>query len=694
MKKTTTLLLAVLALTAIVSCKKETVRPELRLSSTVISFASPGGTEKVAVLCDEAWKAESDADWLSAEVSADESRLLLVTASANVAAAGSCAAERKGTVTVSTAGTTKTISVTQSAEDVIFSVTGDTAPGDFTWKGGSFAVKVTSNVSYKLTKPDWVTTSSTKASKIDEIEFVVPENEGEDNREGQIVIAPSAAGADTVSIAVKQSGMGARDIKVTFKDGSAPFKAGDKVLITDGTRQDEYELRADDITAEGAKIVTKLQDEFYVVYPSSAFGSLASDAITFTVPSDQSGSLAVYVGKTGTDALELVPATATITFSTAGIDVQTIELEASGICGTATATFSGQDVSISAGNAGKVSLQLSASGPFAMAILPATLAKGTTFTFKSASATVGSASLAEAKNLAAGQSLAMGAAVIDKAVPGAFSVSETKKVAFANGNLNYKASTKTWSFAEHQYISLKTSTEGGNATLDGRESQDKLIDLFGWGATGENENGAKPTDWNSTNGNYKTAATASADELLSISNKADWGYCFGGSSSPWFTLTRKEFAYVFQTRTASTVSGVENARCAASCIADTYNGIILFPDTFTLPEGVTINPDTINNFAIADDGGSPKKYTANPLTEEQWASLEAAGCVFLPATCNRTVSSSKPKVSNLTYGFYWCAEAYDATKAQSIAWDCKALTGGSGRNRSQGIGVRLVTEVK
>ena len=82
MKKTLPLLLAVLVLSAVISCKKETVvRPAIRLSSTAVTFASPGGTEKVAVLCDEAWKAESDADWLTAEVSADESRLLLVTAS-------------------------------------------------------------------------------------------------------------------------------------------------------------------------------------------------------------------------------------------------------------------------------------------------------------------------------------------------------------------------------------------------------------------------------------------------------------------------------------------------------------------------------------------------------------------------------------------------------------------------------------
>ena len=693
MKKTITLLLAVLALTAIVSCNKETARPELRLSSTAITFASPGGTEKVAVLCDGTWKAESDASWLTAEVSPEESRLLLIGASANVAAAGTCAKQREGVVTVSTAGTTMTISVTQSPEDVVFSVTGDTEPGDFTWEGGSFSVKVSTNISYTLTKPDWV--SSTKASKLDELEFVVPANEEHQSREGNIVITPSVSGADTTTVVVRQAGKpepGAHKVLVTFQDGTSPLTVGQKVVITDGENKEEYEIQLDDVTAEGTTIATKLTNKIYVVYPSSAYVGFASDAISFAVPAAQTEAGPVYVGSTATEKMEFKPVTATVAFNAMSLGIKTIEVEGTGICGTATATFSGSNVNVAAGNAAKVTYTSEIEGPCAITILPVDLA-GAKIVYKSATATVGTVDLSS-KSIAAGGSLTFGAAVIDNAVPGVFSVSETKKVAFANGNVNYKASTATWSFAEHQYIALKTSSEGGNATLDGRDNQDLLIDLFGWGATGENENGAKPTDFNSTNGNYKTDATASADELLTISNKADWGYCFGGSSSPWFTLTRTEFAYVFQTRTASTISGVEDARCAASCIADSYNGIILFPDTFTLPEGVTIDPDTINNFAIANDGGTPKKYTANPLTEDQWASLEAAGCVFLPATCNRTVSSNAPKVSNVTYGFYWCAEAYDATKAQSIAWDCKALTGGSGRNRSQGIAVRLVTEVK
>lgn len=64
------------------------------------------------------------------------------------------------------------------------------------------------------------------------------------------------------------------------------------------------------------------------------------------------------------------------------------------------------------------------------------------------------------------------------AIAGVFSVSEDKKVCFAKGNLQYTQSTKTWSFAEHQYDIIgdaNLTTDGDGNTL----LADK-IDLFGW----------------------------------------------------------------------------------------------------------------------------------------------------------------------------------------------------------------------
>ena len=697
MKKLFLAAVAILSLVAVSSCKKDESDAKLKLSSSSIEFSAAGGYEEVAVISSSSWDVSTDASWLTARVSDEDSRLLIVEASANIAPSGSCADKRSGTVTVTSAGKSATIEVSQTEEAVVFVVAGDTDPAQFTWEGGQISIKISSNLQYTITKPDWIAESdlATKATAVSSIVYDVLVNEETESRKGDIVITP-ADGESPMTITVKQAGKplpDKKDITVSFEGSAYALKEGDVILLTDGATTEEYTVSAESITEEGTKISTMFQNTVYAVFPASAYESASAGQVNFKVPAAQSSASPVYLGSTLTESMVFKPATASITFDARSLSMTSVEIESAGICGSASATFSGENFSVTSGNAGKITYTIPAEGPYAISVLPCTIASGSAIKYVGASGTVGSASFSGAKSLTAGQTLGLGAAVIEKAVPGVFSVSATRKVAFANGNLNYKASTSTWSFAEHQYVSFKTGE--GNAVLDGRESQDKLIDLFGWGTTGENENGAKPYDWNSTNANYKTAATASADEVLSISNKADWGYCFGGSASPWFTLTRTEFAYVFQDRAASTLNGVDNARFAAACVDLTYNGFILFPDNFSLPQGVTIEAESINNLTVAkqtEETGD--MYTANHMTADQWNLLEAAGCVFLPSCCNRTVSSSKPKVSNTLYGFYWCAEAYDAAKAQSIAWDLKALTGGTGRNRSQGCAVRLVTEVK
>ncbi len=80
------------------------------------------------------------------------------------------------------------------------------------------------------------------------------------------------------------------------------------------------------------------------------------------------------------------------------------------------------------------------------------------------------------------------------ALAGAFSVSESTQVYFAKGNLRYTQSTKTWSFAEHQYDMLGiANVSGGKMELDGygRGYYTRVdaailadtIDLFGFSAS-------------------------------------------------------------------------------------------------------------------------------------------------------------------------------------------------------------------
>ena len=65
-----------------------------------------------------------------------------------------------------------------------------------------------------------------------------------------------------------------------------------------------------------------------------------------------------------------------------------------------------------------------------------------------------------------------------------FSVSNSTKVMFSKGNLQYQASPATWRFAENQwdYVGNNDNNNSMSATSG------NWIDLFGWGTWGSNGN--------------------------------------------------------------------------------------------------------------------------------------------------------------------------------------------------------------
>ena len=96
--------------------------------------------------------------------------------------------------------------------------------------------------------------------------------------------------------------------------------------------------------------------------------------------------------------------------------------------------------------------------------------------------------------------------IIDGRLPGLFSVSQDQQVQFSQGNLQYRASTNTWRFAEHQwdYVGSQKSSfvgevdgvsiiwENIGGTVSGSDNSEisptynGWIDLFGWGTSGYN----------------------------------------------------------------------------------------------------------------------------------------------------------------------------------------------------------------
>ena len=256
----------------------------------------------------------------------------------------------------------------------------------------------------------------------------------------------------------------------------------------------------------------------------------------------------------------------------------------------------------------------------------------------------------------------------DGLLPGAFSVSSTEQVHFSQGNLQYRASTNTWRFAEHQYDYVGTQTPddlgryGGNVSGSDNHNISSIysgwIDLFGWGT-----------------GNNPTLASTSNDDYSTF---VDWALhntiCNGGNAAnQWRTLTQSEWSYLLNSRTnASSKQSIGNI--------NGVGGLIILPDTWVLPSGCSFTPGFSSN---------PNDWTRNNYTLAQWAQMEAAGAVFLPAAGNRYGTS----VNNVgDYGFYWSSTPFHENSACSMNFDSGLAGAPNYYNRTGGFSVRPVRD--
>ena len=145
----------------------------------------------------------------------------------------------------------------------------------------------------------------------------------------------------------------------------------------------------------------------------------------------------------------------------------------------------------------------------------------------------------------------------------------------------------------------------------------------------------------------------------------------------WRTPTKDEWGYLLNTRSASTVNGVANARYA-KCTVNGVNGLLILPDVFTLPNGLTMaNINTAN-----------AAFTGNAYTLEQWELLKAAGGAFLPACGYRSGSGLRYAGS---CGSYWHASLCESYP--NYAWGIyfnSGYQGVSSYDRYYGLSVRAV----
>ena len=259
---------------------------------------------------------------------------------------------------------------------------------------------------------------------------------------------------------------------------------------------------------------------------------------------------------------------------------------------------------------------------------------------------------------------------------GVFTISASGgKVQFSQGNLQYQASTNTWRFATNQYDYIGNAA--GNTSPS--STQTAWIDYFNWGTSGYNHgaNCCQPWSTSTTRSDYYAYGSSSknlydAKDDNSMRGKADWGYnaiSNGGNTenSGWRILTKDEWAYLINTRS-------ETYRYAKGTIHGT-NGLMLFPDGFTLPTGVS----------ISNANTTDASYTS--YSDETWTALEAAGVVFLPATGLRNGTSV---LETGSVGNYWSSTCMNANSVYNIRFDGSSLNLVNNGDRQNGFPVRLV----
>ena len=266
----------------------------------------------------------------------------------------------------------------------------------------------------------------------------------------------------------------------------------------------------------------------------------------------------------------------------------------------------------------------------------------------------------------------MTAFATEGALSGKFTINANgDQIQFAQGNLQYQASTDTWQFAANQWDIIGTDNDSiGDPNYTG------WIDLFGWGT------GANPTQSSLDDANYATFV--------------DWGTnaISNGANTPnmWRTLTGDEWEYILKRR-----ANIENLRAFAT--VNGTHGLIILPDDWTTPAGLSIV------YLANIEGDWKADWTTNTYDGADWTTMEDNGAVFLPAAAAARMIEGFPIAAFLGVGgMYWAStnrpsspeEADDimfALQADEYGFVQVEFATGTG-NAHYGESVRLVLDIE
>ena len=267
---------------------------------------------------------------------------------------------------------------------------------------------------------------------------------------------------------------------------------------------------------------------------------------------------------------------------------------------------------------------------------------------------------------------------IPGARPGIFTVGVGKTVVFSQGNLQYRPSDNTYQFAANQYDRISyTGTLSDYYTSTSTE----WLDLFPWATSGYNDKYPYYIGANNTYGN-------GSNSLVGTNANYDWGVNNpisngGNEAGLWRTLTKDEWEYLISSRDNHDQRWTKG-------IVNNVPGLILLPDTWTTPSGVTLNLGTSCTYRNRNG----QVTSNNTLSLEQWQLLENAGAIFLPIT--GYIKSSDWTFVSVTNGYYWSTTNCTSTYAyrMNMSTGNSAPSNTSYSDRSYCLAVRLVHDVE
>ena len=156
----------------------------LNVTPSGLSFGKEGGDKEVTIECDAGWQVVFDADWLSASVNEGSGNgTVTFTALPNA-----FMETREVLVTINSRPLSQTVAVRQSPGDepIWANVTPDSL---FVPRaGGVRSISVTSNHSWTVTVPSWITMPSVSGEGDATLELMVDYNSSTSNRMGEIII--------------------------------------------------------------------------------------------------------------------------------------------------------------------------------------------------------------------------------------------------------------------------------------------------------------------------------------------------------------------------------------------------------------------------------------------------------------------------------------------------------------------------